>query len=165
LPHEHFPFTNKLSNYSTGASCYRELPLLDCYDQARCLVKNGWHSLEPHCAGNAHYAHVEYDCQPAYHMCDAAATVVSGVLSGLVYSPHYPASFRQPPAAADAAQPCFLTIHLPRRHHLQLTLDFFDTLQTKSCVGDYLEVQQYVETSASLKRSSATTYEFGASDG
>lgn len=31
-------------------------------------------------------------------------------------------------------------------------------VQTKNCIGDYLEIQQYVETSSNLKRSS--TYEF-----
>lgn len=135
-----------------GTSCYRELQLFDCYDQPNCLVKNGWYSLEPHCSGNSYYTQVEYDCQPTYHMCDKT-TVINNVFSGVIYSPHYPNSFR-----TDANDPCFMTIHLPKNHHVQITLDYFDMVQTKNCIGDYLEIQQYVETSSNLKRSS--TYEF-----
>ena len=43
--------------------------------------RNGWYSLEPDCAGNAYYTHVDYDCQPVFYMC-SETTVVHNIFSG-----------------------------------------------------------------------------------
>jgi len=105
-----------------------------------CKVKNGWFSLEPHCNGNSYYTQLEYDCQPAFFMCDKE-TVINNVFSGMIYSPSYPNSFRK----EDKSEPCYLTIHLPKNHHAEITLDHFDMLKTAKCIGDYVEIQQYKE--------------------
>jgi hypothetical protein len=113
---------------------------MQCIDKPNCLVKNGWFSLEPQCPGNSYYTQVEYDCQPSFYMCDKNS-VINNVFSGLVYSPNYPNSFR-----TESDKPCYLTIHMPKNHHIEITLDYFNILKTKKCIGDYLEIQEYIET-------------------
>ena len=129
-----------LCSFVPGTSCYRKQNLNSCVDKQYCTVKNSWFSLEPDCAGNSYYTQLEYDCQPAFFMCDKE-TVINNVFSGLIYSPAYPNSFR-----SEKSEPCYLTIHLPKNHHAEITLDYFDMLKTSKCVGDYLEIQQYKET-------------------
>ena len=122
-----------------GTSCYRQESLGECVDKPECVVKNSWFSLEPECSGYSYYTQVDYDCQPAYYMCDREA-VINNVFSGLVYSPNYPNSFR-----TESDRPCFLTLHLPKNHHVEIILDFFDILKTHKCIGDYLEIKDYRE--------------------
>ena len=56
----------------------------------------------------------------------------------MIYSPGYPKSFR-----TEKSDTCYLTIHLPKHHHVEITLDYFDMLKTSKCIGDYLDIQQY----------------------
>jgi hypothetical protein len=128
-----------LCSYVPNTSCYKKQILTECLDKTHCTVKNGWYSLEPDCAGNSYYSEFEYDCQPAYFMCDKE-TVVHNVFSGLIYSPQYPNSFR-----SEKSEACYLTLHLPKNHHVEITLEYFDMLKTSKCVGDYVEIQQYKE--------------------
>ena len=83
-------------------------------------------------------------------MCDRES-VINNVFSGLVYSPNYPNSFR-----TESDRPCFLTLHLPKNHHVEIILDFFDILNTHKCIGDYLEIQEYKE--AELEKSKRHLY-------
>ena len=141
-----------LCSYVPNTSCSRRQSLPACEDHASCHVRNGWHSLEPYCAGNSYYAQLEYDCQPAYVMCTEGLTVVSNAFSGLIYSPSFPGSFR----LADKSEPCYLTIHLPKDHHAEITLDHFDMLRTAKCIGDYVEIQQYKEVTATSEVTAAS---------
>ncbi len=134
-------FNDSLCSFVPGTSCYRDTVAEDCLDKASCTISNGWYSLEPYCAGHSYYSQVEYDCQPAYHMCETHDTVINNEFSGIIYSPNYPNSFR-----TDSDVPCFMTIHLPKNHHVQITLDYFNILKTKNCIGDYIEIQEYVQS-------------------
>lgn len=127
-----------LCSYVPGASCSRHLTLKECIDQPYCHVKNNWFSLEPDCRGNAYYTQFEYDCQPAFYMCDKE-NLARNVFSALIYSPSYPNTFR-----TDRSEQCFLTLYLPNNHHAEITLEFFDLLSTSNCIGDYLEIRQYI---------------------
>lgn len=130
-----------LCSYTPNSGCYRKKNLEHCIDKPACQVQNGWNSLEPDCSGNSYYTQFEYDCQPAFYMCDKN-TVINNAFSGLIYSPSFPHTFR-----SDNTEPCYLTIHLPKNHHVEITLDYFDMLKTSKCVGDYVEIQQYKEVS------------------
>lgn len=138
-------YNDSLCSFVPGTSCYRQLSLNECIDKSNCSIKNSWYSLEPECSGNSYYAQVEYECQPSYHICDSP-TVINNVFSGVIYSPHYPGSFR-----SESNTPCFLTIQVPKKHHIQITLDYFNLLLTKSCVGDYLEIQEYIKDKSNFK--------------
>jgi len=131
-----------LCSYTPNSGCYRKKSLENCIDKPVCQVQNGWNSLEPDCSGNSYYTQFEYDCQPAFYMCDKN-TVINNAFSGLIYSPSFPNTFR-----SDNTEPCYLTIHLPKNHHVEITLDYFDMLKTSKCVGDYVEIQQYKEVSS-----------------
>lgn len=122
-----------------ASSCHTKQSLSDCVDKAYCHVPNSWSSMAPNCNGNSYYSQLDYDCHPAYTMCDTAHTLVDG-FSGLIYSPDYPNTFR----SDQRRETCYLTINLPKNHHVEITLDFFDMLKTPNCYGDYLEIQQYV---------------------
>lgn len=130
-----------LCSYVPGAACSRTLTLTHCFDKPYCNIKNNWFSLEPECSGNSYYTQFEYDCQPAFYMCDKE-DLIKNAFSGLIYSPSYPNTFR-----SDRSDPCYLTIKLPKNHHAEITLEYFDLLGTSKCIGDYLEIQQYVDTS------------------
>lgn len=134
-----------LCSYVPGASCSRTLILSHCIDQPQCHIKNDWFSLEPDCPGNSYYTQFEYECQPAFFMCERDTLV--NAFSGLIYSPSYPSAFR-----SGRSEACYLTIKLPKNHHAEITLEKFDLLSTSKCIGDYLEIQQYVETSSWQKR-------------
>lgn len=139
-----------LCSYVPGASCSRTLILSHCIDQPQCHIKNDWFSLEPDCPGNSYYTQFEYDCQPAFFMCGTDTLV--NAFSGLIYSPSYPNTFRS--SRSDA---CYLTVKLPKNHHAEITLEKFDLLSTSKCIGDYLEIQQYVEANSWQKRTVNTT--------
>ena len=66
---------------ATAATCHKRQILNECVDKPYCTVRNGWYSLEPDCAGNAYYTHVDYDCQPVFYMC-SETTVVHNIFSG-----------------------------------------------------------------------------------
>jgi hypothetical protein len=127
-----------LCSYMPSAGCARKTKAPECVDKASCNVKNGWHSLEPYCpGGRSYYTQLEYDCQPAYFMCDKQELVTNG-FSGLIYSPSYPNSFR-----TDKSEPCYMTIELPDNHHAEITFDNFEMMKTSNCMGDYLEILEY----------------------
>ena len=134
-----------LCSYVPGASCSRTLHLSHCVDKPQCNIKNYWFSLEPDCPGNSYYTQFEYDCQPAFYMCDKESLI--NAFSGLIYSPSYPNTFR-----SSRSDTCYLTIKLPKNHHAEITLESFDMLSTSKCFGDYLEIQQYVDSSVMSKR-------------
>ncbi len=140
-------YNDSLCSFVPGTSCYRDTVIEHCLDRSSCTVSNGWFSLAPECAGHSYYSQVEYDCQPAYHMCETHETVINNEFSGLIYSPNYPNSFR-----TDSNAPCFMTIHLPKNHHVQITLDYFSILKTKNCIGDYLEIQEYIQSDKRRRR-------------
>ena len=148
-----------LCSYVPNTSCSRKQTLADCEDKPTCKVKNGWFNLSPDCDGNSYYTQLEYDCQPAFVMCDKE-TVINNVFSGMIYSPSYPHSFRKD----DKSEPCYLTIHLPKNHHAEITLDHFDMLKTAKCIGDYVEIQQYKEV-ATTGSSSGSSSSVGSADG
>lgn len=151
-----------LCSYVPNTTCFRKQTLHECEDKEMCKVKNGWLSLEPHCNGNSYYTQLEYDCQPAFFMCDKE-TVINNVFSGMIYSPSYPNSFRK----EDKSEPCYLTIHLPKNHHAEITLDHFDMLKTAKCIGDYVEIQQYkeiVSPSMSASKSSSSLNDLNEND-
>jgi hypothetical protein len=124
--------------------CVRESTHPECVDKPFCKVENSWASLKPKCDGNSYYSQLDYDCQPAYHMCDDMSVASINAFSGLIYSPHYPRNFR-----SERIEPCYLTVNLPKNHHVEITLDHFDLLKTPNCIGDYVEIQQYIKVSAS----------------
>jgi hypothetical protein len=117
--------------------CHRQTLLSYCIDKPKCSIKNAWTSLQPECEGNSYYTQFNYDCQPAYHMCED--TIVKDAFSGLIYSPFYPYSFR----TENNNKPCFLTINLPKDHHVEITLDHFDIFKYQNCLADFLEIQEY----------------------
>ncbi len=117
--------------------CHRQTVLSYCVDKPKCSIKNAWTSLQPECEGNSYYTQFNYDCQPAYHMCED--TIVKDAFSGLIYSPFYPYSFR----TENNNKPCFLTINLPKDHHVEITLDHFDIFKYQNCLADFLEIQEY----------------------
>lgn len=117
--------------------CHRQTVLSYCIDKPKCSIKNAWTSLQPECEGNSYYTQFNYDCQPAYHMCED--TIVKDAFSGLIYSPFYPYSFR----TENNNKPCFLTINLPKDHHVEITLDHFDIFKYQNCLADFLEIQEY----------------------
>lgn len=118
--------------------CHRQTALSYCVDKPSCAIKNDWFSLAPQCDGNSYYSQFNFDCQPAYYMCED--TVVKDAFSGLIYSPMYPGSFR-----TESSTPCFLTINLPKDHHVEITLDHFDIFKYQNCLADFLEIQEYKE--------------------
>ncbi len=72
-------------------------------------------------------------------MCDSSVESINA-FSGIIYSPNYPNTFR-----SDRIEPCYLTVNLPKNHHVEITLDYFDLLKTPNCIGDYVEIQQYIK--------------------
>lgn len=132
-------YNDTLCSYLPNTSCARKQTLTYCIDKPSCQIKNNWFSLEPECPGNSYYTQFEYDCQPAFYMCEEE-NIIKNVFSGIIYSPSYPNSFR-----SERSQPCYLTINLPKNHHVEITLDYFDMLKTSKCIGDYVEIQQYIE--------------------
>lgn len=134
-------YNDSLCTYVPNTGCARKSTLTHCVDQPTCTVKNSWFSLEPHCSGNSYYSQLEYDCQPVFNMCgEREAAFNSVIFSGLVLSPYYPHSYK-----TEQTRTCYLTINLPKNHHAEITLDFFDITKTSKCMGDYLEVQEYKE--------------------
>lgn len=123
--------------------CYHQTVLTNCVDKKTCSVRNDWFSLQPHCDGNSYYTQFNFDCQPAYRMCED--TVIKDAFSGLIYSPFYPGSFR-----TESSQPCFLTINLPKDHHVEITLDHFDIFKYQNCLADFLEIQEYKEDTSGI---------------
>ena len=133
-----------------GASaCARKRTLAECLDKPSCHVKNNWFSLEPECPGNSYYTQFEYDCQPAFVMCDEGKNLASNVFSALVYSPNYPRTFR-----TERSEQCYLTLYFPSEHHVEISLEFFDLLPTSQCIGDYLEIRQYIHVKNNDKKRS-----------
>ncbi|CAF0884513.1 unnamed protein product [Brachionus calyciflorus] len=129
-----------LCSYIPGTSCSRTQILSHCVDKPQCHIKNYWFSLEPDCPGNSYYTQFEYDCQPAFYMCDKENLI--NAFSGLIYSPSYPNTFR-----TTKSETCYLTVKLPKNHHAEIVLENFDLLSTSKCIGDYLEIQEYVDSS------------------
>jgi hypothetical protein len=129
---------NLCSYDSKLTKCAKKMSLDHCTDQTYCNVRNGWFSLEPHCSGNSYFTELEYDCQPTFTMCEAESAVVSNVFSGLVLSPSYPLSFR-----SDRSMPCYLTINLPKNHHVEITIDYLNMVTTERCQADYIEISEY----------------------
>ena len=121
------------------SQCHRHTVLGYCVDKPSCSINNDWFSLQPDCDGNSFYTQLNFDCQPAYHMCEEI-TVVKNAFSGLIYSPSYPYSYR-----AETEQLCFLTVNLPRDHHVEITLDFFEIFSSQNCFADFLEILEYKE--------------------
>lgn len=131
---------DSICSYVPGASaCARKRTLTDCLDKPYCHIKNNWFSLEPECPGNSYYTQFEYDCQPAFTMCDERSHLARNVFSALVYSPNYPRTFR-----SEKSDLCYLTLYFPNDHHVEISLEFFDLLPTSQCIGDYLEIRQYI---------------------
>jgi hypothetical protein len=71
-------------------------------------------------------------------MCDK--TTINNVFSGLILSPAYPHSYQ-----LSSPKPCYITIHVPANHYIELTVDYFTLIKTHKCVGDYLNIQEYVD--------------------
>jgi hypothetical protein len=132
-------YNDSLCSYLPNTSCHKKQSLVSCVDKPYCSVENTWASLEPNCRGNSFYSQLDYDCQPAYSMCDSTVESINA-FSGIIYSPNYPSTFR-----SDRIEPCYLTVNLPKNHHVEITLDYFDLLKTPNCIGDYVEIQQYIK--------------------
>jgi hypothetical protein len=143
-------YNETLCSYLPGSGCHRRQNLAECVDQTFCHVKNSWFSLEPECRGNSYYTQLEYDCQPAYHMCQKESI---NAFSGLIYSPAYPNSFR-----SDRIEPCYLTVNVPKDHHVEIVIDAFDLIKTPGCIGDFLEIQQYTKIKPSNSANSNDEY-------
>lgn len=71
-------------------------------------------------------------------MCDK--TAINEVFSGVILSPSYPGSYR-----SSSPKPCYLTVHVPANHYIELIIDNFTLTKTPKCVGDYLNIQEYIE--------------------
>lgn len=144
---------NTLCSYVPDAqSCARKRPLNGCLDKPYCHVKNNWFSLEPDCSGNSYYTQFEYECQPAYFMC-GKEHLARDVFSALIYSPNYPQTFR-----SEKSDVCYFTLYLPNNHHAEITLEYFDLFPTSQCVGDYLEIRQYIPAVDKFKRDLSYNY-------
>lgn len=139
--------------------CHRHTVLGYCVDKPSCSINNDWFSLQPDCEGNSYYTQFNFDCQPAYYMCEDI-TVVKNAFSGLIYSPSYPYSYR-----TDTEQLCFLTVNLPRDHHVEITLDFFEIFSSQNCFADFLEILEYKEDLSGIFNSKNKQRRHSTTDG
>ena len=71
-------------------------------------------------------------------MCDK--TTINNVFSGLILSPAYPHSYK-----LSSPKPCFLTIHVPADHYIEIIVDYFSLIKSQKCASDYLNIQEYVD--------------------
>jgi ribosome-associated toxin RatA of RatAB toxin-antitoxin module len=120
----------------TKLTCSKTYLRHDCIDNTYCEVTNGWLTLEPYCKGNSYYTQFEFECQPAYYMCDKEHH--ENVFSGLVLSPSYPLLY-----TIDSLKNCIQTFVFPTDHYVEILVENFTMPRSDNCARDFLEILEY----------------------